>query len=130
MLAWGVAVAGAVQLALVAGAAYRDGFGLRLRALPRDPRLGRLFRLILPGAVGAGVYQINLVVDTWFASHLPPGAVSYLFYADRLNQLPLGLIGVALEHGASPGHEPADQERRCGRGPTVAEHGPSSSASC
>jgi putative peptidoglycan lipid II flippase len=96
VLAWGVAVAGVVQLALVAAAAAADGFGLRLRPLPRDPRLGRLFRLVLPGAVGAGVYQINLVVDTWFASHLPAGAVSYLFYADRLNQLPLGLIGVAL----------------------------------
>ncbi len=102
VLAWGVAAAGVVQLALVAGAAYRDGFGLRLRALPRDPRLGRLFRLILPGAVGAGVYQINLVVDTWFASHLPAGAVSYLFYADRLNQLPLGLIGVALSTALLP----------------------------
>ncbi len=96
ILAWGVAMAGVVQLALVASAAARDGFGLRPRGLPRDPKLGRLFRLILPGAVGAGVYQINLVVDTWFASHLPPGAVSYLFYADRLNQLPLGLVGVAL----------------------------------
>jgi putative peptidoglycan lipid II flippase len=96
VLAWGVAVAGVVQLALVAAAAAADGFGLRPRPLPRDPRLGRLFRLVLPGAVGAGVYQINLVVDTWFASHLPAGAVSYLFYADRLNQLPLGLIGVAL----------------------------------
>jgi putative peptidoglycan lipid II flippase len=46
--------------------------------------------------VGAGAYQINLGVDTWFAAHLPAGAVSYRFYADRLNQRPLGLIGVAL----------------------------------
>jgi putative peptidoglycan lipid II flippase len=51
---------------------------------------------MLPGAIGSGVYQINLIVDTWFASLLPVGAVSYLFYADRLNQLPLGIIGVAI----------------------------------
>ncbi len=95
-LAWGVAVAGVLQLAWVAVAARRNGMGLRLR-LPRlTPRLKRLFQLMLPGAIGSGVYQINLIVDTWFASLLPVGAVSYLFYADRLNQLPLGIIGVAI----------------------------------
>jgi len=95
-LAWGVFVAGILQLAWVAVAARRNGMGLGLR-LPRfTPRLKRLFKLMLPGAVGSGVYQINLVIDTWFASTLPVGAVSYLFYADRLNQLPLGIIGIAI----------------------------------
>jgi len=95
-LAWGVALAGVLQLAWVAVAAARSGMALRLR-LPRiTPRIKRLFLLILPGAVGAGVYQINLVVDVWFASHLPVGAISYLFYADRINQLPLGMIGIAI----------------------------------
>ena len=95
-LAWGVAIAGALQLALVAWAAARNGFALRLERPRASPRVRKLNALILPGAVGAGVYQLNLVIDTWFASHLPEGAVSYLFYADRLNQLPLGLVGVAL----------------------------------
>lgn len=95
-LAWGVFVAGIGQLAWVAVAARRNGMGLGLR-LPRlTPRLRRLFKLMLPGAIGSGVYQINLVIDTWFASMLPVGAVSYLFYADRLNQLPLGIIGIAI----------------------------------
>jgi putative peptidoglycan lipid II flippase len=95
-LAWGVFAAGILQLAWVAVAARRNGMGLRLR-LPRlTARLKRLFRLMLPGAIGSGVYQINLVIDTLFASLLPVGAVSYLFYADRLNQLPLGIIGVAI----------------------------------
>ncbi len=95
-LAWGVFVAGILQLAWVAMAAKRNGMGLRLR-LPRlTPRLKRLFKLMLPGAIGSGVYQINLVIDTLFASTLPVGAVSYLFYADRLNQLPLGIIGIAI----------------------------------
>ena len=95
-LAWGVSIAGVLQLGLVAWATARHGFAPRLQRPRLTPRVRRLNRLILPGVFGAGVYQLNLVVDTWFASHLPAGAVSYLFYADRLNQLPLGLVGVAL----------------------------------
>jgi putative peptidoglycan lipid II flippase len=95
-LAWGVFAAGILQLVWVAIAARRNGMGLRLRWPRVTDRLKRLFRLMLPGAVGSGVYQINLVIDTLFASTLPVGAVSYLFYADRLNQLPLGIIGVAI----------------------------------
>jgi putative peptidoglycan lipid II flippase len=56
----------------------------------------RLLTLMLPAAIGAGVVQVNLVVDVILASFLKPGSVSYLFYADRLYQLPLGVIGVAV----------------------------------
>jgi putative peptidoglycan lipid II flippase len=49
-----------------------------------------------PAALGAGVTQISLFFDTFIASWLPTGAVSYLYYADRLNQLPLGVIGIAI----------------------------------
>jgi putative peptidoglycan lipid II flippase len=51
---------------------------------------------VLPGVLGAGVAQINLMADVFFASLLPAGGVSYLYYADRLNQLPLGVIGIAV----------------------------------
>ncbi|MEO1091675.1 MAG: murein biosynthesis integral membrane protein MurJ [Pseudomonadota bacterium] len=95
-LAWGVAAAGVLQLAWVGRAAWREGYGLRLRRPRWTPRVRRLGKLILPGAVGAGVYQINMLIDLWFASHLAAGAQSYLFYADRLNQLPLGVVGIAL----------------------------------
>lgn len=95
-LAWGVFAAGIGQLALLALALHRARFALRPRLPRRSPRMARLFALVLPGAVGAGVYQLNLIVDTWFASHLEEGAVSWLFYADRLQQLPLGAVGVAL----------------------------------
>ncbi|MFO1035391.1 MAG: murein biosynthesis integral membrane protein MurJ [Geminicoccaceae bacterium] len=95
-LAWGVALAGACQLVWVAVAAARAGFFLRLRRPRRSPALDRLLRLLGPGAAGAGIGQITLLVNSWFASWLPPGAVSHLFYADRLVQLPLGLVGVAL----------------------------------
>lgn len=95
-LALGVAVAGVVQLLWVAAAARRHGFGLGPTRPRVTPRLKRLGVLVVPGAVGAGVAQINMLVDLWFASHLPAGAQSYLFYADRLNQLPLGVIGIAV----------------------------------
>ncbi len=95
-LAWGVFVAGILQLAWVAVAARRNGMALRLQRPRVTPRIKRLFTLMLPGAIGSGVYQINIVIDTWFASLLPVGAVSYLFYADRLNQLPLGIVGIAV----------------------------------
>ena len=51
---------------------------------------------MLPGAIGAGVVQINLLIDVVIASLLPRGSVSFLYYADRVNQLPLGVIGVAV----------------------------------
>src|SRR3546814_14414619 len=67
--------------------------------LPRprlSPGVKRLLALMAPGLIGAGVVQINLVVDVVLASLLPEGAVSYLYYADRVNQLPLGVVGVPV----------------------------------
>ena len=95
-LAWGVFAAGAIQLAWLYWAAARAGFALRLNwpRLTGDVRL--LFRRIVPVALGAGVYQINLVIDMIIASLLPSGSISYLFFADRVTQLPLGVIGVAV----------------------------------
>jgi len=95
-LAWGVTLAGVLQFAFLVRAAARERM-LPVLVRPRwTPRLRRLTLLVLPGAVGAGVAQINMLVDLWFASHLAPGAQSYLFYADRLNQLPLGVVGIAV----------------------------------
>ncbi|MDJ0896440.1 MAG: murein biosynthesis integral membrane protein MurJ, partial [Alphaproteobacteria bacterium] len=94
-LSWGVALAGIGQFLWLAAACQRAGL---LPGLPR-PRLTakvrRLFRLMLPGVIGAGVYQVNVLVGIALASLLPEGAVSYLYYADRVNQLPLGVIGAA-----------------------------------
>lgn len=95
-LAWGVAAAGLAQLAWLAASAARAGFHLRLR-LPRlTPGVKRLFALMLPAILGAGVMQVNLLIDMILASTLPLGSISFLYYADRINQLPLGVIGVAI----------------------------------
>ena len=95
-LAWGVAVAGVVQLVWLAVACHRAGFALRLPRPRLTPKVRELLALMLPAALGAGVVQVNLVIDIILASLLPPGAVSFLFYADRLNQLPIGVVGVAV----------------------------------
>ncbi len=94
-LAWGVAGAGALQLVWLAAACSRAGLPLRLARPRLTPRVRRLLALFAPGAVGAGVVQLNLLIDILIASFLPVGSLSYLYYADRVNQLPLGVVGVA-----------------------------------
>ena len=95
-LAWGVAVAGMVQFCWLLVHVLRAGFYLRL-PFPRVTRSVRvMLARIVPVAIGAGVYQISLLIDTVIASLLPAGAISYLFFADRVNQLPMGVVGVAV----------------------------------
>jgi putative peptidoglycan lipid II flippase len=95
-LAWGVAAAGLMQFLWLRLAVKREAMALGLCRPRWTPEIRRLFGLVLPGVLGAGVAQINLLADVFFASLLPAGAVSYLYYADRLNQLPLGVIGIAV----------------------------------
>jgi putative peptidoglycan lipid II flippase len=92
-----VTVSGALQLLWLWWACRRAGVVLPLRRPRLSPDVKRLLALIWPAAAGAGAVQINLVVSTALAaSLLPEGSVSYIYYADRLNQLPLGLIGIGL----------------------------------
>ena len=62
----------------------------------------KLFRLFIPALIGNGVYQINLLIDMILASTLPDGSISYLYYADRVNQLPLGVFGIAISTALLP----------------------------
>jgi putative peptidoglycan lipid II flippase len=92
-----VTVAGAVQLAWLWWACKRAGISLRIKRPRLNPDIRRLLKLIWPAAAGSGAVQINLVVSTALAATLlPSGSVSYIYFADRLNQLPLGLIGIGL----------------------------------
>lgn len=96
-LAWGVMVSGIVQLGLVLWAAARAGMALRILRPPAlTPEVRQVLRRMAPGVLGAGVTQLNLAIDVIIASFLPAGAVSYLYYADRVGQLPLGVIGAAV----------------------------------
>jgi putative peptidoglycan lipid II flippase len=92
-----VSVAGAAQLIWLILAARAAGVRLRIRRPRLSPDVKKLLALIGPAAAGAGATQINLVISTALAaSLLAEGSVSYIYYADRLNQLPLGLIGIGL----------------------------------
>lgn len=94
-LSWGVAVAGVVQLVWMVAIAWRHGIVVRLTAPRLDNDVKTLLRRMLPGVVGSGVTQISLWINTVIATNIA-SAVSYLYYADRLVQLPLALIGTAL----------------------------------
>ncbi len=95
-LSWGVTVSGVAQLAVLMWATARAGMAMRLPRPRLTPQMRVLLRRMAPGLVGAGVTQLNLAVDVIIASLLPPGTVSLLYYADRVNQLPLGVIGTAV----------------------------------
>ncbi|MBB5754078.1 murein biosynthesis integral membrane protein MurJ [Prosthecomicrobium pneumaticum] len=94
-LSWATLVGGLLQLAVVVVASRRAGLGLRLVRPRITPGVKRLAALALPGVVSGGVTQINIVIGTIIAS-LAPGAVSYLYYADRIYQLPLGIVGATI----------------------------------
>ena len=96
-LAWGVTASGVVQLGIVLWAAARAGMALRIWRPPSlTPEVRAVLRRMGPGVIGAGVTQLNLVIGLMIASLLPAGAVSFLYYADRIGQLPLGVIGAAV----------------------------------
>lgn len=95
-LAWGVLLGGVLQFL------FQIPFLRRMGMLPhpklgfKDPGVRKLLRLIVPLIYGASIVQINLVITTMFASFLVVGSVSWLYYAERLMQFPLGVFGVAL----------------------------------
>lgn len=101
-LAWGVMVAGVCQLL------FQMPFLRRLHLLPapkvdwKDPGVKRILWLMAPALFGVSVSQINLLLDTVLASFLPTGSVSWLYYSDRLVELPLGVFGIALATVITP----------------------------
>lgn len=97
MQAIAVTVAGVLQLLWLIWSCRRAGVVLQLTRPKLSPDVKRMLWLIGPAAIGQGAIQFNLLVSTSLAArYLEQGAVSYLYYADRLNQLPLGLIGIGV----------------------------------
>lgn len=95
-MAWGVFVSGVAQFAWLVFSMKKAGMSLRFVLPKLTPEVATVLKRVVPGAVGAGVYQINLTINTMIASEVANGAVSYLNYAERVNQLPLGVVGVAI----------------------------------
>jgi putative peptidoglycan lipid II flippase len=96
VLSVGVTVAGIVQFLWLVGALKRYKMSISLKRPRLTPGIKRLLKLILPAAVGAGAFQINLLIDVFLAGFLKDGSLSFLYYADRINQLPVGVVGVAV----------------------------------
>ena len=94
-LAWSVPVAGIAQLTFVWVAAHRAGFTLIPRFPHMTPEMKRLAMIAAPAALAGGVLQVNLIVGRQIASYFD-GANAWLYYADRLYQLPLGVVGIAI----------------------------------
>ncbi len=100
-LAIATSLGGIIQLMWLKHSLKQDKFGLFLdiKGLVKfgiGPEVRTLMRRIAPGIIGAGIYQINLTVDTILVSLVSNGAVSWMYYANRLTQLPLGVIGIAI----------------------------------
>ena len=92
-----VTIGGALQLLWLMQACWANHVRLKIKRPTINADVKRLMKLIGPAAAGAGAVQFNLLVSTALATGLlPHGSVSYIYYADRLNQLPLGLIGIGL----------------------------------
>lgn len=95
-MAWGVVIGGVLQFAIQLPSLHRLGFRLRFEWPSLPPAVRRVAALMTPATIGLGATQINLLVSTFIASLLPQGSVSWLWYAFRLMQLPIGVFGVAL----------------------------------
>jgi putative peptidoglycan lipid II flippase len=95
-LAAAVTVGGILQLILLIAACKRAGVTLRVRRPRLTPGVRQFIRVVIPATLGAGVYQVSVFIDTFFLTRIGTGAVSWFNYADRLNQLPLGVIGAAI----------------------------------
>lgn len=105
-ISWGITAAGLVEIGWLSYFLRRQNIRIKLQfrifKIIREPEIKTLFRRIGPGILGAGVYQINMVVDTIIVSLVGTGAISWLYYANRLQQLPLGVVGAAISVALLP----------------------------
>ena len=112
-LAWGVFFAGIIQLLFQLPSLYRLDLVPRPVLDIKDEGVRRILKLMVPALFGVSVSQINLLLDTVLASFLPTGSVSWLYYSDRLAELPLGVFGIAIATVILPNlsaHRAADRE--------------------
>jgi putative peptidoglycan lipid II flippase len=96
MLSWAVALAGIAQYVWLGYACWKAGLHLRLPLPHFTASTRRLLRLMVPGLIGGGMTQINILVGSTVIASFLPAAVSILYFADRIYQFPLGMIGIAI----------------------------------
>jgi putative peptidoglycan lipid II flippase len=101
-LALGVLAGGIIQFLFQIPFLWKKRITFRFNFDFRHPAIKRIGLLMIPGLIGTAVYQINVFIDTIFASFLPSGSVSYLFFADRLMEFPLGIFAIAVGMASLP----------------------------
>jgi len=101
-LAVGVLAGGVIQFIFQIPFLMRRRINFRFNFNFRHPAIKRIGLLMIPGLIGTAVYQLNVFIDTIFASFLPSGSVSYLYFADRLMEFPLGIFAVAIGMASLP----------------------------
>jgi putative peptidoglycan lipid II flippase len=101
-LALGVLAGGVIQFLFQIPFLWKRRVTFRFNFNFRHPAIKRMGLLMVPGLIGTAVYQINVFIDTIFASFLPSGSVSYLFFADRLMEFPLGIFAIAIGMASLP----------------------------
>lgn len=95
-MAWGVLVGGILQLVLQIWMARREHVVMQPHWAPKHPAVQEVTGLMMPTLLGLGVYQLNLLISNSLASYLPTGSVTYIYYSNRLMELPLGVFAVAF----------------------------------
>jgi len=107
-LSFSISLAGLIQIIWIITHLKRNNSNLIVR-LPKiklvskpSPEFKKFFVLLTPAIIGNGAYQLNLLIDMILASTLPDGSISFLYYADRVNQLPLGVLGIAISTALLP----------------------------
>lgn len=101
-MAWATFLAGIVQVAVLWVNVKYCGFHIGFDFSPVKNEVKAFFRKLVSGAIGAGVWQLNVVVDFMVLSFLPTGAVSYFYYTDHVNQFPIGILGIAFSTALLP----------------------------
>jgi putative peptidoglycan lipid II flippase len=101
-LAVGVLVGGVIQFLFQIPFLLKKRISFRFNFNFRHPAIKRIGYLMVPGLIGSAVYQLNVFIDTIFASFLPGGSVSYLYFADRLMEFPLGIFAIAIGMASLP----------------------------
>lgn len=94
--AWGILIAGFIQLVFQLIALYRMGFLVKPKMFWKDKGVRRVLKLIVPALFGASMGQISILINTILASFLATGSITWLYYSERLAYFPLGIFGVAL----------------------------------
>lgn len=102
-MAWATLFAGIIQTLVLWNNVRQNGFKIIINCpWPMLEDVKNFFKKLISGALGAGIWQLNILVDISIASALPAGSVSFLYYTDHVNQLPLGILGIAFSTALLP----------------------------